>query len=372
MSTRPKLCIVIPSLNVGGTERQVRHLVEGLAPEFQIDVVCTREPGAWAKHVQPYAEVFALGFRSGWDHRLLFRLSSHFKKRKPDIVQTFLFGFDFAANVAARRAGVPVIVSSRRERATWKKSRHVWIQKRANAFTDAIVANSAAVAAFCAEQEGAPLDRYTVIHNAVVMEDDPPPPMEARTDMTVPRSVPLIGMVANFAPEKDHELFVEMAGRVRAQRPDAHFALIGDGPLRPAIQRRVVDTGLADAFRFPGTKDRLRPYYEAMDIVMLTSTTEGLPNVVLEAMACGRPVIAPAVGGIPEAIEDRVTGVLVASREPGDFAAAALNLVNHPDQAARIARQAAISARERFSLPAMIEAYQSLYRGLLAAKCGAA
>ncbi len=372
MSTRPRLCIVIPSLNVGGTERQVRYLVEGLAPTFEIDVVCTREPGTWAKDVQPFAEVFGFDIRSGWDHRLLFRLSSHFSKRKPEVLQTFLFGFDLAANIAARRAGVPVVVSSRRERATWKKARHVWIQKRANSFVDAIVANSAAVAAFSAEQEAAPLDAFTVIPNAVAIEDDDAPAMDARVEMTVPRSVPLIGMVANFAPEKDHELFVELAERVRAQRPDAHFVLIGDGPLRATIQRRVVDTGLVDAFRFLGTKERLRPYYEAMDAVVLTSKTEGLPNVVLEAMVYGRPVVAAAVGGIPEALEDCVTGVLIESRKPDDFAAAVLDLVNRPDEAARVGRQAAITARERFSPQAMTEAYRSLYLRLLATKRGAA
>lgn len=372
MSERPRLCMVIPSLNVGGTERQVRYLVEGLTNDFAIDVVCTREPGTWSKHIQPYAEVFGLGMKSGWDHRLLFRLVRHFRSRRPDILQTFLFGFDLAANAAARRAGVPVVVSSRRERATWKKGRHVWIQKRANSMTDAIVANSSAVAAFCAEQEGRPLDTYTVIHNAVSPDADPDPLLDARVEMTVPRSAPLIGMVANFSADKDHALFVAMAERVRARRPDAHFALIGDGPLRPAIQRLAVQRGLADAFRFLGTKDALRPYYEAMDVFVLTSQTEGLPNVVLEAMAYGRPVVASAVGGIPEVISDRVTGVLVASRAPDDFAAAVLELLDHPDDAARMGRQAAVYARERFSTQVMAQAYRALYLRLLAAKRGAA
>ena len=372
MSTRPRLCIVIPSLDVGGTERQVRYLVEGLAGDFDIDVVCTRQRGAWAEHVEPLANVTHLGIRSAWDPRIFFLLWKHFRSNLPDIVQTFLFGFDHTANSAARRAGVPVVVSSRRERATWKKPRHVWLQRRANSNVDAIVANSSAVAVFCSEQEIQPLDRYEVIYNAVAPEEESETTIDARVDMTVPHTVPLVGMVANCAPEKDRELFVAMAERIRAKWPDAHFALIGDGPRREAIQRLVVHRGLADAFRFLGSKPQLRAYYEAMDVFVLTSKTEGMPNVVLEAMAYARPVIAAAVGGIPEVVSDRVTGLLIPSRNPDAFAAAVLELFDRPDERERIGRQSAVYVRERFSPQAMVDAYRSLYLRLLAQKRGTA
>jgi glycosyltransferase involved in cell wall biosynthesis len=198
------------------------------------------------------------------------------------------------------------------------------------------------------------------------------PAVDARVDLGVPGSCPLIGMVANFAPEKDHELFLAMAELIRAKRPEAHFVLIGDGPRRAAIQRLVVDRGLGDAFRFVTGKDRLRPYYEAMDAVVLTSKTEGLPNVVLEAMAYGRPIVAATAGGIPEVVSDRVTGRLIASRAPQDFADAVLELLEKPDDAARMGRQAAVYALDRFSVGSMAQAYRALYLKLLAAKRGAA
>lgn len=369
MSGKPRLCIAIPSLCIGGTERQALYLVEGLSTDFDVRVLCIREEGPWGERARTYAEVSVIGIQSGWDPRAMLRSFAQFRRTRPDIVQTFLFGFDYYVNFAARRAGVPVVVSSRRERATWKKPRHIWLQRRANALVDGIVANSNAVAEFAAHQEGAP--SYTVIYNAVDSDAPAGPGVDARLDLTVPKACPLIGMVANFSADKDHELFVAMAEGVRARRPDAHFVLIGDGPRRAAIQRLVIHSGLGDAFRFTGRRDALRPYYDAMDVVVLCSRTEGLPNVVLEAMACGRPIVAAAVGGVPELVSDGVTGRLIASRAPADFALAVLDMLRQPENAARIGRQAARYARERFSVAAMTDAYRRLYLQLLDAKRGA-
>lgn len=370
MNSKPRICYVIPSLNVGGTERQVLHLIEGLSPDFEQRVVCTYEPGVWASRARRDAEVVGLGIRSGWDPRGFLRLLREFRSFKPDVVQTFLFGFDYAANVAARRAGVAVVISSRRERATWRRPRHLWLQRRANRLVDAIVVNSHAVAEYAAAQEGEQLDRYTIVYNAVAAGADSEDEKDVRIQLTVPESAPLVGMVANFSPDKDHELFIAMAEAVRQRRPDAHFVLIGDGPRRAAIQRLVVDRGIADAFRFVGSEDEIGRYYRAMDVVVLCSRTEGLPNVLLEAMVRGRPVVAASVGGIPEIVSDRVTGRLIASRTPDDFAEAVLEILEHPGEAEQMGQRAAIYTRDRFSPEVMTRAYRTLYTRLLASTRG--
>jgi len=364
MSARPRLCIVIPSLAPGGTERQAIHLVKGLSPDFEIDVICMREPGSWVKQVQPYAEVFGFGIAHGWDHRQFFKLAKHFAARRPDVLQTYLSGFDFAANVAGRRAGVPVIVSSRRERATWKKTRHVWLQRRANRYADAIVANSRAVAEYAAAQEEESLERYTVIYNGV---EEPPAAdrASARSELVLPLAVPVVGMVANFSADKDHALFVAMAERARARQPDAHFVLVGNGPLRETVQRSVVQRGLGDAFRFVLTCKDATPLYPAFDVAVLTSKTEGLPNTVLEAMAVARPVVAANVGGVPEVVTHGETGMLVDSRNPEDFSSAVLSLLEDRDKAARLGANAAAHVRARFSVSAMVAAHRELYLGLV-------
>lgn len=360
MSGRPRLCIVIPSLAPGGSERQALHLVAGLSQDFEVDVVCTREAGAWAK--QTSAPVVALGIQNGWDPRQLGRLTKHFKANTRDLVQTYLSGFDFYANMAARRAGVPVVVSSRRERATWKRPRHVWLQRRANRYVDAIVANSHAVAEYAAAQEGETLNRYSVIYNGVATSSGR---ADARSELVLPPSVPVVGMVANFSADKDHALFVAMAERVRARRADTHFVLVGNGPLRETVQRSAMQRGLGDAFRFVLTCKDATPLYSAFDVAVLTSKTEGLPNTVLEAMVAGRPVVAAKVGGVPEVVTHGETGMLVDTRNPEDFADAVLNLILHPDKAARLGANAAAHMRAKFSVSAMVAAHRDLYLGLL-------
>lgn len=361
MSARPTLCIVIPSLAPGGTERQAIHLINGLSPDFEVHVICTREPGVWATQVA--CEVMALKIKSGWDPRQSGMLSRRFRARRPDIVQTYLSGFDVAVNVAARRAGVPVIVSSRRERATWKKRRHVWLQRRANRYVDAIVANSRAVAEYAAAQEEETLERYTVIYNGV--EAPPAGSSNARSELVLPGTAPVVGMVANFSADKDHALFVDMAERIRACRADAHFVLVGEGPLRESVQRAVVQRGLGDAFRFVLTCKDATPLYSAFDVAVLTSKTEGLPNVVLEAMAAGRPVVATNVGGVPEVIAHGETGMLVSTRNPEDFAEAVLKLLENRNEAVQLGANAAAHVRDRFSVDAMVRAHRDLYLGLL-------
>lgn len=371
MNARPRLCVVLPSLAVGGTERQVLHLVEGLAAEFEIAVICTRERGQWAERVERFAKVSALGLRSGWDPRIRRRLRHAFRERRPDIVQSFMFGFDYWVNAAARREGAPVVVSSRRQRATWKKRRHVRLQRRANRMVDAIVANCGAVTAFASKQESEPRDKYAIIYNGVgAVATDVDAGRRARLALTIPHEAPVIGMVANYSPDKDHELFVGMAALIHGNRPDVHFVLAGDGPRRQDIQRTVVQLGLGDVFRFVSGSDDLAGLYAALDVVVLCSRTEGFPNVVLEAMAHGRPVVASDVGGVPEAIEDGITGRLIHDRTPGAFSEAVLALLDDREAAAHMGSRAAQRARDAFGISRMVAAYRDLYRDLLESKRG--
>jgi len=325
--------------------------------------VCTRTEGTWAERARAHADIVMLGIKSGWDPRLRVRSHRWFRSWKPDIVQTYLSGFDGAVNIAARRAGVKAIVSSRRERASWKRSRHVWLQRRANRYVDAIVANCRAVAEFAAEQEGEALERYTVIHNGVAAPDESV--ADVRLELTLPRSAPVVGMVANFSPDKDHALFVAMAERIRARRPDTHFVLAGDGPRREAIQRDVLLRGMGDVFRFVPKREDVFELYRVMDVFVLTSLTEGLPNVVLEAMAAARPVVAASVGGVPEIIDKAETGRLISSRDPGDFADAVLDILANQDEAGRMGARAAARVGERFSVESMVAQHRDLYLKLL-------
>ena len=366
-----KICYVIPSLGMGGAERQLVHLVRGLARDFDISLVCTRLEGALAGDARKAgAKLRVVPASSGWDFRFRGRLRNFLRTHKPDILHSFLFGFDYFANLAARDAGVPIVISSRRQLATWKKPRHVFIQRRANRLVDAIVANSRAVAEFAANQESAGPALYRVIPNGI-----DPSEFIAKPDLRVLRlryKIPfhrrVVGIVANFSPVKDHRLFVATAHELLRRRADLHFLMIGDGPLAPAVEKLIRAGGAPDCFTRISTVSELPDLYALMDVSVLCSHVEGFPNAVLESMAVGKPVVATAIGGICELIRDGETGRLIPTRNPADFADAIGALLDHPDTAARMGRRAAEEIRAKYSLAAMIDAYRSLYTGLLAQK----
>lgn len=369
MTERCRICFVIPSLERGGTERQLVYLLRGLSEEHDLCVICTREDGALAREEARYADVQTLGLSSAWDPRLRRRLQHVFEDWRPDIVHSFMFGFDHQVNVAARNAGVPVVLSSRRQLAIWKKPRHVRLQRKANALVDGIVANSEAVAAFASEQEGEARERFHVIRNGIdVQAFQASGNLERVAEkLSIPRDRMVVGLVANFSPVKDHNLFMRCAAELALRRDDVHFLLVGEGPLRNAVEQQIGAAGLTDRFSLTTAKDEneIAELFALMSVTVLCSKVEGSPNAVMEAMAAGRPVVAAKVGGVPELIEKGVTGRLIDSRSPADFADAIENLLDDPEEAARIGAAAASFVGEHLSVDRMVGEYAALYAELL-------
>ncbi|NUM56840.1 MAG: glycosyltransferase [Candidatus Hydrogenedentes bacterium] len=365
---KPCVCYVIPSLAPGGTERQLLYLLAGLKETHGCTVVCTRAAGAWGEGARATgATIVELNTFGGWDFRIRGRARRVFTEIRPDIVHTFLFGFDLPVNRAAQDAGVPVLVSSRRELAAWMKPRHVRAQRKANALVDCIIANSRAVALFAANQERLEAKRIRVIHNGVgdefsAIDEDS---SQTRMRLRIPPERFVVGMAANFSPVKDHALFLATARILIRQRSDIHFLLVGGGWLENRVRDAVRGDKMQDNFTITSTPTDVARFLRAMDVCVLTSLREGFPNALLEAMALGRPVVAASVGGIPELVEDGVTGRLVTTRDPADFAAAILRIAEDCSEARRLGERARERVQREFSAKRMAGAYRALYEELL-------
>lgn len=370
--TKPRICFVIPSLGVGGTERQLVYLMKGLLERFEVMVICTVTDGAWAGDARRLGHVKVLGLRGGWDPRMQTRLRRMFKTYQPTVVHSFMFGFDYAVNRAARAAGVPVVVSSRRQRATWKKPRHIRLQRKANELVDAIVANARAVAEFAASQEGQTVERYTVIANGIDVEQFQTTlnPDSIKTRYKIPLDKRIVGIVANFSPVKDHALFVEMARELSSRREDLHFVMVGKGDGSETVGVKVREYGIDALITRFTTISELADVYRVMDVAVLTSQSEGFPNVVMEAMASGTPVVAANVGGVPELICDGQSGTLVDSRDPVSFADAVERYLDNEELAARVGDAACECIRASYSRNAMVTGYLELYDTLIRANTG--
>jgi glycosyltransferase involved in cell wall biosynthesis len=170
-----------------------------------------------------------------------------------------------------------------------------------------------------------------------------------------------IGTVSRMVPVKGLELFLDAAAALRQREPGLRFSILGDGPLREALWRRVEALGIADCTEFLAPRPDAFGYYASLDVYVNTSLHEGLPLSIVEAMAAGLPIVSAAVGGIPEVVTDGEHGFLLEGRDASRFADACLALVRDTSLRAAMGRRATASAHARLSAAAMADAYRRLY-----------
>jgi glycosyltransferase involved in cell wall biosynthesis len=174
-----------------------------------------------------------------------------------------------------------------------------------------------------------------------------------------------VGSAGRLVPVKGYTLLTEIARSICAKFPDIRFIIAGDGPEMEHLKARVDEYGLGDRFRLPGQIEDVAEFYASLDIYINTSLHEGIPMTVLEAMSYSLPVIAPAVGGLMEIIENNKTGFLIEGRDPASFAAAIEIFISSPDTAREMGDNACLRVHESFSMQRMVETYYSLYREIL-------
>jgi glycosyltransferase involved in cell wall biosynthesis len=185
-----------------------------------------------------------------------------------------------------------------------------------------------------------------------------------RAELGIPAGAPLVGSIANFKAAKDHATLLRAAVTVRAAVPEVRFLLIGQGPLEPETRRLASELGLDGTVLFAGFRADAHRLAAEVDVFTLSSTYEGLPIALIEAMALGRPCVATSVGGIPEVVRDGSQGVLVPPRDPDALAGGLVRLLADPGLRARMGA----AARERaldFDIRKAVRRMEQVYSGLL-------
>jgi len=173
-----------------------------------------------------------------------------------------------------------------------------------------------------------------------------------------------VGAVGRMVPVKDFDLFLEVAAEIKKHIKDVRFSILGDGPLKQQLRRRSGELEIEDCIEFLPPRPDPFSYYQSLDLLLCTSLHEGFPMSILEAMACGKPVVAAKVGGIPEVISNNENGLLLDAREPKEFAHVCLSLLQNRDLNSRLGKSASLKVLGRFTSLKMAEAYTQLYREL--------
>lgn len=209
-------------------------------------------------------------------------------------------------------------------------------------------------------------NQITVIQNGIDMELHP-----CRTDLQVnrekldiPQEAFVVGMVGRLARQKAPDVFVYMAKQVLENIPDAYFLMVGDGDMREEMEALIQFLGLADRFRLTGWVDNPREYVVLFDVAVLLSRWEGFGLVLPEYMLAKKPIVAAAVDAIPELIQDRVNGLLVATEDPEGACGAVCEL--YQDQVLRenLIRQGALDVYEKYDAKRVVEAHMRLFQQL--------
>jgi glycosyltransferase involved in cell wall biosynthesis len=223
-----------------------------------------------------------------------------------------------------------------------------------------VIAVSRKIAGVLAAGGVAP-ERIRVVYEGVPDRPAAPGGREALADLGVPAGCPVVGNVAALTDHKDHATLIEAASLVRARVPEARFVIVGDGPLRPRLEALARERGVGDRCLFAGFRQDLDRLFPAFTVFCLSSHMEGLGTSLLDAMAFSRPVVATAAGGIPEAVEDGVTGRVVPVRDPAALADALAEVLTDAGKAQAMGSAGRRRFEERFTAERMVDETLAAY-----------
>jgi len=335
---------------------------------WPVCIITLFEPGEWAGRCG--VPLLTLGARGLRDPRLPLRLSRALSSLGTEVVHSSLFGFDWLSMAAASWAGVAVRLASRRSMPEGLPGkRHPRLERFGDARATRVVCCCRAVADAWAELEGGPRGRYETVYTGVDSSAfrplfSPAAKSAARARLGLP-DVPTCICAANLSAVKRHDLLLSAFARVRAGLPAARLLLAGRDDSGGRVAALARSLGVGDAVELLGPRSDLDLLLPACDVGVLASSTEGLPNSVLEYMAAGLAVVSTDVGGVGEAVEAGVSGVLVRPDDGAALAGAIAELLAEAGRAAEMGAAGRRRAEESFDMAESVRAHAELYLRLL-------
>jgi glycosyltransferase involved in cell wall biosynthesis len=335
---------------------------------YQLTIVATRpEPGgrnalidaALAQH----ATAIPMPIGRGIDLIAVARVVRLLREHRIDVLQTHDAQTRRIGVIAAALTGVRHITSvhgwifnDRKERAA------KWLDARLIRQADAVIAVSDRLKQEL-EAAGVPPQRITVLRNAILLRDYAVAgtASSVRREFGIREDQPVISIVGRLSLEKGHETFLQAASTIAKSHPDLRCLIVGDGPLEHTLRQRVQELGLTAQVVFTGHRSQLADIYAATDVLVISSLTEGIPNVLLEAFAHGKPAVATSVGGVPEVLEDGRSGWLVSVGDHQAIARHVVRLLDAPELRAQMGATARATIEQQFSFENRTKALETLY-----------
>lgn len=359
----------------GGTEKHLANVISRLdKSKFQC-LVCAFDghEGSIAEKIRNAgAEVIKLPVGRFYGIKAfvqLFKLIRVIRGKQIDIVQTFHFKSDTYGVIAAKLAGVPWIISSRRDTGDLKKRRHITLNKMINPFIDQFIMVCDTVGKTHAQREAIPDRKMLTIYNGVDLKQFPFYKKDMvskwKREVGIDDGKFVIGSVAYFRPEKAYHIFFKGIEKIISEIKNFRVLVLGDGPLKESFEIYCRKKKFNDKVLFCGSVRDISKYISLMDVICLVpNKNEGFSNAILEAMATGKPVIATDVGGNSEAIIDGKTGIIIPPDDSESLAKAILKLYSNPAMRINMGIQGRKRIEEEFTIEKMISKMEGIYMEL--------
>ena len=365
-----RVCLIVPKLQIGGAENQVMQLLEHFDRARVVVSLCClvhgdremeERAGRFAEHL------FILGFRWRLAAVAFFRLVRFLRWGRFDVVHCHLPLADMLGRIAGRWARVPVLVTTEHGKHLWKQWWHRILERLVARFTDLRICVSQDILDIRRRREGTPPEKLVCIPNAVdsgVFRGATRGRAAVMAEFGWDAADPLVLSVGRLVVAKDYPTLVEAVALLCERMPRVRSLIVGEGDRRDEIAGAVERHGVGERMTLTGSRHDIVDLLRAADVFVLSSIREGLPVSLLEAMAAGVAIVATSVGGIPDAISDGESGLLVPPGRVDLLAGAIERCLNDADLRRALGAAASLEVDRRFGIVSTVERIGSLYRDL--------
>jgi len=349
--------------NLYGGARQALYLMRGLADRGHHNALICPAGSDLAQVAATCAEVSPMVMGGDLDLRLIPGIRRYLRSRRPHLVHLHgRVGADVVGGIACRLEGVPVVYSRRIDNPEPR-----WVVALKYRLHDRVIAISEGIGRVLLAA-GLPREKLRLVRSAVEWKRfDRPCNRELLTrGLGVPMEARSIGIIAQLIPRKGHRFLIEALPPLVDEFPHLRVLIFGKGPLEPDLHRQVARVGLADRVQFLGFRDDLPELLPCLDLLVHPATMEGLGVSLLQAASADVPIVASAVGGIPEAVRHGVNGLLVPPEDPQALGTAVATVLRDRQLARQLGAAGRELMRSEFSVGTMVEGNLAVYRELLA------
>ena len=364
-----KVIHLVEELAIGGLEKILTSIVLSLdKKKYNVSVWCLREGGFFAnKLIKEGIDVKILNILTSRNPLSIYKLYKLLKSHKFDIIHTHAYSAGTIGRISAFLAGVPVIISHNHSVYDYYNRYYHFVEWLLSLITDRIICISDIVNKFANETQRINAGKLVTIYNGIdsVYSVAGKETSRLRKELGIPHNHTVISTISHMEEHKGLAYLLESASLLLESRSDIHFLLVGEGTLKEELKKLSIDLKIEKNVIFAGERSDIPEILSLTDIFVLPSLREGLGLAILEAMACGKPVIATNVGGIPEIVKDGVSGILVSPKNAEALHSAMNELLEDREKLKRMGHNGKRVCNESFDSKTMIRKVEDLYDSLL-------